>query len=189
MVALVDWTEVPLSGRRSALCAMRCSWGECAGERSAVRQPAAPPPRPPVRPRSPLTLLQLLSCVIQVYPRCSSISSASFDDFLQLLKCKSSLQNGRRRSRFRQGRTGTERHWKCSEAKASRRYPSSGCFHFIVRRRRLFQLVWDGIQVEPGMTISTRNLKNAPRFNLPGADPESTFSLLMIGELTVLALP
>ncbi|VDM79208.1 unnamed protein product [Strongylus vulgaris] len=44
-----------------------------------------------------------------------------------------------------------------------------------------FQLVWDGIQVEPGMTMSTRNLKNAPRFNLPGADPESTFSLLMIG--------
>lgn len=44
-----------------------------------------------------------------------------------------------------------------------------------------FQLVWDGIQVEPGMTMSTRNLKNAPRFNLPGADPESTFSMVMIG--------
>ncbi|VDK60797.1 unnamed protein product [Cylicostephanus goldi] len=43
-------------------------------------------------------------------------------------------------------------------------------------------LVWDGIKVEPGMTMSTRNLKNAPRFTLPGADPESTFSLLMIGE-------
>ncbi|KJH50071.1 phosphatidylethanolamine-binding protein [Dictyocaulus viviparus] len=41
-------------------------------------------------------------------------------------------------------------------------------------------LVWDGIQVEPGMTMSTRNLKNAPRFTLPGADPESTFTLVMI---------
>ncbi|VDL82645.1 unnamed protein product [Nippostrongylus brasiliensis] len=46
--------------------------------------------------------------------------------------------------------------------------------------KQKLHLVWDGIQVEPGMKMSTRNLKNAPRFNLPGADPESTFSLLMI---------
>ncbi|CAI4229424.1 unnamed protein product [Auanema sp. JU1783] len=41
-------------------------------------------------------------------------------------------------------------------------------------------LVWDGIQVQPGMTLSIRNTKNAPRFNLKGADPEATYSLLMI---------
>ncbi|EYC40861.1 hypothetical protein Y032_0593g408 [Ancylostoma ceylanicum] len=46
--------------------------------------------------------------------------------------------------------------------------------------KQKLHLVWDGIQVEPGMTMSTRNLKNAPRFNLPGADPESTFSMVMI---------
>uniref|UniRef100_A0A7E4VSV2 Phosphatidylethanolamine-binding protein n=1 Tax=Panagrellus redivivus TaxID=6233 RepID=A0A7E4VSV2_PANRE len=40
-------------------------------------------------------------------------------------------------------------------------------------------VVFDGIPVEPGMEIATRNLKNAPRVTLK-VDPESTFSLIMI---------
>ncbi|CAJ0579904.1 unnamed protein product, partial [Mesorhabditis spiculigera] len=45
--------------------------------------------------------------------------------------------------------------------------------------REKLNLVWDGIKVEPGMTLQVRNLKNAPRFNLH-VDPESTFTMLMI---------
>uniref|UniRef100_A0AC35TX39 Phosphatidylethanolamine-binding protein n=1 Tax=Rhabditophanes sp. KR3021 TaxID=114890 RepID=A0AC35TX39_9BILA len=44
---------------------------------------------------------------------------------------------------------------------------------------QLLTLNFDGIIVQPGQTLSTRNLKNAPRFNIK-ADPESTFTLAMI---------
>lgn len=44
-----------------------------------------------------------------------------------------------------------------------------------------FQCNWDGIQVQPGQTMSTRHLRFAPRFTL-NVDPESTFTLIMIGE-------
>uniref|UniRef100_A0AC34QJD1 Phosphatidylethanolamine-binding protein n=1 Tax=Panagrolaimus sp. JU765 TaxID=591449 RepID=A0AC34QJD1_9BILA len=40
-------------------------------------------------------------------------------------------------------------------------------------------VTFEGIQVQPGMEISPRNLKNAPRVTLK-VDPESTFSLVMI---------
>uniref|UniRef100_A0A0M3I893 Phosphatidylethanolamine-binding protein n=1 Tax=Ascaris lumbricoides TaxID=6252 RepID=A0A0M3I893_ASCLU len=38
---------------------------------------------------------------------------------------------------------------------------------------------WDGIQVQPGQTMSPRNLRFAPRVTL-AVDPESTFTLVMI---------
>jgi phosphatidylethanolamine-binding protein (PEBP) family uncharacterized protein len=40
-------------------------------------------------------------------------------------------------------------------------------------------VVFDGINLEPGKEIPVRNLKNAPRVTLK-CDPESTFSLIMI---------
>ncbi|CAA22258.1 Phosphatidylethanolamine-binding protein [Caenorhabditis elegans] len=46
--------------------------------------------------------------------------------------------------------------------------------------KQKLHLCWDGIQVEPGMTMQVRNLKNAPRWALPGADPESIYTVLMI---------
>ncbi|CAB3409257.1 unnamed protein product [Caenorhabditis bovis] len=46
--------------------------------------------------------------------------------------------------------------------------------------KQKLHLTWDGIQVEPGMTLQVRNLKNAPRWALPGADPESIYTILMI---------
>ncbi|KAK0397784.1 hypothetical protein QR680_002269 [Steinernema hermaphroditum] len=44
---------------------------------------------------------------------------------------------------------------------------------------QLLNCCWDGIQVQPGQTMSPRNLKFAPRVTLK-VDPESTFSLVMI---------
>ena len=41
-------------------------------------------------------------------------------------------------------------------------------------------VVFDGIPVEPGKEFAVRNLKNAPRVTLK-VDPDSTFSLIMIG--------
>lgn len=43
-------------------------------------------------------------------------------------------------------------------------------------------VVFDGINLEPGKEIPVRNLKNAPRVTLK-CDPESTFSLIMIGKV------
>ena len=43
-------------------------------------------------------------------------------------------------------------------------------------------VTFEGIQVQPGMEIPPRNLKNAPRVTLK-VDPESTFSLVMIGKI------
>lgn len=40
---------------------------------------------------------------------------------------------------------------------------------------------FEGIPVEPGKEFQIRNLKNAPRVTLK-VDPESTFSLIMIGK-------
>lgn len=48
-------------------------------------------------------------------------------------------------------------------------------------------VVFDGIQVEPGKELPVRNLKNAPRVTLK-VDPDSTFSLIMIGELFAISL-
>ncbi|VDD90017.1 unnamed protein product [Enterobius vermicularis] len=48
-------------------------------------------------------------------------------------------------------------------------------FDYVVN----FQCNWDGIQVQPGQTMSTRHLRFAPRFTL-NVDPESTFTLIMI---------
>uniref|UniRef100_A0A914E7S8 Phosphatidylethanolamine-binding protein n=1 Tax=Acrobeloides nanus TaxID=290746 RepID=A0A914E7S8_9BILA len=45
--------------------------------------------------------------------------------------------------------------------------------------QQMLNLVFDGIQVKPGMEISPRNLKNAPRMNLK-VDPDSQFTLVMI---------
>uniref|UniRef100_A0A0K0ELA8 Phosphatidylethanolamine-binding protein n=2 Tax=Strongyloides stercoralis TaxID=6248 RepID=A0A0K0ELA8_STRER len=45
--------------------------------------------------------------------------------------------------------------------------------------KQLLNLNFDGIQVQPGQTMNTRNLRFAPRFNI-NADPESTFTLAMI---------
>lgn len=42
-------------------------------------------------------------------------------------------------------------------------------------------VTFEGIQVQPGQEIAVRNLKNAPRVTLK-VDPESTFSLIMIGK-------
>lgn len=42
-------------------------------------------------------------------------------------------------------------------------------------------MVFEGIPVEPGKEFQVRNLKNAPRITLK-VDPESTFSLVMIGK-------
>uniref|UniRef100_A0A1I7Y7B0 Fumarylacetoacetate hydrolase n=1 Tax=Steinernema glaseri TaxID=37863 RepID=A0A1I7Y7B0_9BILA len=46
---------------------------------------------------------------------------------------------------------------------------------------QLLNCCWDGIQVQPGQTMSPRNLKFAPRVTLK-VDPESTFSMVMIGK-------
>lgn len=43
-------------------------------------------------------------------------------------------------------------------------------------------VTFEGIQVQPGMEISPRNLRNAPRVTLK-VDPESTFTLVMIGRI------
>lgn len=42
-------------------------------------------------------------------------------------------------------------------------------------------MCFEGIPVEPGKEFQIRNLKNAPRVTLK-VDPESTFSLVMIGK-------
>lgn len=42
------------------------------------------------------------------------------------------------------------------------------------------QVTFEGIRVTPGQELQIRNLKNAPRVTLQ-VDPESTFSLIMIG--------
>lgn len=46
----------------------------------------------------------------------------------------------------------------------------------------VLQCNWDGIQVQPGQTMSPRNLRFAPRVTL-AVDPESTFTLVTIGIL------
>ncbi|VDK17655.1 unnamed protein product [Anisakis simplex] len=46
---------------------------------------------------------------------------------------------------------------------------------------------WDGIQVQPGQTMSTRNLRFAPRVTLK-VDPESTFTLIMIADCIIITL-
>ncbi|OZC09094.1 phosphatidylethanolamine-binding protein [Onchocerca flexuosa] len=44
---------------------------------------------------------------------------------------------------------------------------------------KLLNCNWDGIQVQPGQTMSPRHLRFAPRVTLD-VDPESTFSMIMI---------
>lgn len=51
----------------------------------------------------------------------------------------------------------------------------------------MLQLNFEGIPVEPGATMSTRNLRFAPKWGF-SADPESTFTLVMIGKLLIALL-
>lgn len=45
----------------------------------------------------------------------------------------------------------------------------------------IFQVNYEGTVLEPGMNFKTNQLRFAPRIQYAGADPEGTYSLVMIG--------